>query len=74
MTKPRFTHPEQKAISTLLKDIFKTMLRLLQDNFKDNLKDDFRTTKHNFTQLGTTQPQLVYGYKQTLNPHKFYTP
>ena len=48
-----------KAISTLLKDTFKTMLRLLQDNFKYNFKDDFRTTKHNFTQLGTTQPQLV---------------
>ena len=47
------------AILSLLKDTFKTMLRLLQNNFKDNFKDDFSTTKHNFTQLGTTQPQLV---------------
>ena len=31
------------------------MLRLLQDDFKNN----FRTTKNNFTLLGTAQPQLV---------------
>ena len=40
-------------------DKFETMLRLLQDNFKNNLKDDNRATKYNFTQLGTTQPKRV---------------
>ena len=40
-------------------DKFETMLRILQDHFKNNLKDDYRATKYNFTQLGTTQPQLV---------------
>ena len=41
-------------------DKFETMLRLLQDHFKNNLKDDYRATKYNFTQLGTTQPKLVF--------------
>ena len=36
------------------------MLRLLQVFFRDNFKDDFKTTILNSTQLGTTQPQLVY--------------
>ena len=35
------------------------MLRLLQVIFRDSFKDDFKTTKLNSTQLGTTQPQLV---------------
>ena len=42
-----------------LKDYFKQMFRLLQVIFRDNFKDDFKTTILNSTQLGTTKPQLV---------------
>ena len=35
------------------------MLRLIQNHFKENFKDDSRTTNYSSIQLGTTQPQLV---------------
>ena len=54
-----------KAVSRLsktLQDFFKPMLRLLQVMLRDHFKDDFKTTILNSTQLGTTQPQLVFRF------------
>ena len=38
------------------------MLRLLEVMFRNNFKHDFKTTKLNSAQLGTTQPKLVLFY------------
>ena len=38
--------------------------------FQDNFKDDFTSTKLRFTQLGTTQPQLVILFCRVLIPQK----
>ena len=34
--------------------------RLIQVIFRDNFNNDYNTTKLSSTQLGTTQPQLVF--------------
>ena len=51
-----------KTIHRLFKDYFKSMLKITSSYlyFIDKFKDNFKTTKLISTQLGTTQPQLVF--------------
>ena len=64
-----FWEPSSLRLKKILTELFLIQHFFYSKLFQDNLKYDFLSTKLSFTQLGTTQPQLVLVF---LNQFFFY--